>query len=243
MSWAGEVLVIDSGSTDETQELARSNGARVIERAWTGWSAQRTFGATEAKFSWVFFLDADESPSQELNEAISAINFENTPITTAFAVDRRGDYLGVLLPNSQRASKIRSFIRLFHRDKYQYDPAAYVHESVIVPKAHTQLLPGVLYHWRGATPSNYVQMVDRYSTAEATARIKAGHKFSPARAFILPFARLIYLLLIKREVLLGWRGVAHAFQRGYADCVRESKIWETESGVDLKAINAKATRK
>ncbi|WP_368665837.1 glycosyltransferase, partial [Pseudomonas sp. GW460-E13] len=60
VDWAEECLVIDSDSKDKTQEIARSMGARVINRPWSGYGQQKNFGLKEAKYDWVLSIDADE---------------------------------------------------------------------------------------------------------------------------------------------------------------------------------------
>ena len=73
MLFAGEVLVIDDGSTDRTVEIAESLGARVVEHAMNGdWGQQQTFALSQAKYSWVFFIDADERMTPVLQQYIDA---------------------------------------------------------------------------------------------------------------------------------------------------------------------------
>src|ERR687884_1778744 len=66
VAWANEILVVDSESTDATREIARECGARVIERAWQGFAAQKQFAADAAAHEWIFSLDADQRVSDEL---------------------------------------------------------------------------------------------------------------------------------------------------------------------------------
>lgn len=236
VAWADEVLVVDSGSTDGTQQLAEGSGAKVVDQPWLGWSAQRMAGAMAARNDWVFFLEADEVPNRSLMEAITAIDFRSQDPKTAFSVDRRGDFLGVLLPNSQRTRQVKSFVRIFHKHEYQYDPDAVIHERVLVPLDRVQLLNGVLIHWRGANVKEYISMLDRNTDAEAKDPKIVGANFSPLKATVLPLVRLLWLLVGKGEIRLGWRGVQHALLRAYADAAREGKRWNGAEQPDLVRI-------
>ena len=73
VAWADEVLVVDSGSTDGTPDLARARGARVIVRGWPGYSEQKNFAAGEAAHDWILSVDADERVTPELASEIRAV--------------------------------------------------------------------------------------------------------------------------------------------------------------------------
>src|ERR687884_1196749 len=75
VSWANEILVVDSESTDETREIAEECGARVVNRAWPGFAAQKQFAADQAKHDWIFSLDADERVSEPLRASIEDLLF------------------------------------------------------------------------------------------------------------------------------------------------------------------------
>ena len=70
LSCCDEVLVVDSGSTDSTREIAERCGARVLVREWDGYSSQKNFAANEARHEWILSLDADERVSVELANEI-----------------------------------------------------------------------------------------------------------------------------------------------------------------------------
>ena len=75
LAWCDEIVVVDSHSKDRTREVARSAGARVVERDWPGHVAQKDFAVREAKHDWVFCIDADERVSSELAAEIEALAF------------------------------------------------------------------------------------------------------------------------------------------------------------------------
>src|SRR5882724_1020830 len=77
VSWADEIVVVDSGSTDRTKQIAAECGACVLENSWPGFAAQKQFAAEQATNEWIFSLDADERVSEELRASIEDLLFTN----------------------------------------------------------------------------------------------------------------------------------------------------------------------
>src|SRR5438105_1553782 len=129
--WADEVLVLDTGSTDRTMEIARSLGATVYERPWSGnWSEMRNVSICLAQHDWVLFIDADEIVTPELACSIRAALSRSPDPRDGYHVQRPSDMLGVLLANEARPSKQAGFIRLLNRRFNLCDEAQKVHESI-----------------------------------------------------------------------------------------------------------------
>src|SRR5579875_1468142 len=93
VQWAGEIIVVDSGSTDNTVRIAQGFGARVIERAWEGFAAQKNFAIAQCTGDWVLSLDADEELTPELQAQTRTLLPTNPPID-AFYLRRRNLFLG-----------------------------------------------------------------------------------------------------------------------------------------------------
>src|SRR5215207_2451501 len=110
VSWADEVLVLDSCSSDRTREIAALLGANVYEQKWLGWPGQRNKAVSLAKNDWVFFVECDEIVTPQLARSIEEAMNGPVDERDAYFVDRRGDFYGLLLPNMSRASKRRSLV-------------------------------------------------------------------------------------------------------------------------------------
>src|SRR5262245_41064718 len=94
-----EIVVVDSGSTDRTCEIAEARGARVLRRSWEGYSKQKNFAAAQARNDWILSIDADEQLSAELAAEIAAWK-KTEPTTPAMSMPRRAFYLGKWIGHS-----------------------------------------------------------------------------------------------------------------------------------------------
>src|SRR5512141_1671693 len=97
--FAGEIVIVDSGSRDDTVEIARRSGARVIEQAWLGFGAQKNFAVAQAAHEWVLCLDADECVSPELAASIRSTLAH--PEQAAYLMPRRNRFLGRWLKHGE----------------------------------------------------------------------------------------------------------------------------------------------
>ncbi len=226
--WADEVLVIDSGSTDNTVAIAKSLGAVVYEQAWLGFSGQRNRGAELAQHDWVLFVDADEIVTPELAASVQAAMQGTPDARDSYAVDRRGDFLGVLLPNETRASKRKNFIRLYNRRFSHYDPNMSVHEEVRFP-GKAIALQGLLLHWNGLGMDEYIPLFNRYASLEAAALSEQGVRARALDIFVRPLLRFGWSYFIKGGWRLGTRGLIHAMLKGVSDYLRYAKLWEMQN--------------
>jgi len=229
-SWADEVLVLDCGSTDRTCDLARAEGARVEHQPWLGWSAQRNAGAALAAHDWVFFLEADEVLDHTMRSGVLGVLSSAPRPQDAWAVDRRDEFWGQLLPPSQRASKSITRIRLYHRGSSSWDEQMLVHEQVLV-SGRRRMLPGVLLHWRIQDVADNAERIGRYSRVEAQALSARGVAPSLPRLVLLPLVRFAWLYAVKGYYREGVRGYVNAVMRAHADFLRLAQHWGTSTAL------------
>jgi glycosyltransferase involved in cell wall biosynthesis len=225
--WADEVVVLDSGSTDGTRELAIALGAQVYEQSWLGWSAQHSKAIRLAKHNWVLVLDADEIVTPELADSIQVAMAGAVDERDGYSVNRRGDFYGILLPNESRPSKRRNFVRLFNRKYSAHDPTMTVHEEVRFPGKAIPL-DGILLHWRGYIMDEYIPVFNRYATAEAEVLYAKGDRANGWTIFIRPILRFLWCYVAKGGFRLGTRGLIHAQLKATSEYIRYTKLWEME---------------
>lgn len=157
-----EILVIDSGSTDRTVEIAGKFGARVLEANWRGYAGQKNYASDQAVHDWVLSIDADEALSEDLEAEIWQLK-KNGPTYDAYTVPRLAQYLGkwILYSGWHPDRKIR----LFDRRKARW-VGDYVHESVVSDGRIGQL-SGNLLHFTCGSLSEHMKSMDRYTTLAA----------------------------------------------------------------------------
>lgn len=157
-----EILVVDSGSTDRTVELAQKFGARVLEADWRGYSGQKNYASDQAANDWVLSIDADEALSEDLEGEIWHLK-KNGAEHDAYTVPRLAQYLGrwILHSGWYPDRKIRLFDR--RRARWYGD---YVHESV-QSTGRVGELQGNLLHYTCGSLSEHLKTMDRYTTLAA----------------------------------------------------------------------------
>jgi len=227
VDFCAERLVLDCGSVDGTQEIARAAGARVEHQPWLGWSAQRNRAAEIATHDWILVLEADEVITPDLRRSIHEVMTAGPDPRDGFNMNRRGDFLGALLPNESRPAKRKSFVRLYNRRHSSWDLDMVVHEEVLVPGARRPL-DGILLHWRGFQLDDYVPAFDRYAAQEARELTDKGVRVSALHVAARPVLRFGWLYLVRGDWRLGARGLIHAMLKGVQEFLRYARAWEMQ---------------
>ncbi len=202
-AFAGEVVVVDSGSRDDTVEIARRCGARVIEEPWRGFGAQKNFAVGCAAHDWVLCLDADERVTPEL--AFSIRTAMAKPDVAAYAMARRNRFLGRWLAHGE--GYLDWTVRMFDRRRARWteDP---VHEHVVADGAVAQL-SGDLLHASAESIDDYMAKQNRYTTLQAEAMHARGERASVTRLVVSPLVRFFRFYVVKLGFLDGVAGLVH----------------------------------
>ena len=232
LGWADEAVVVDDQSTDKTQEIARSLGARVIARKMDVEGRHRNFAYAQARNDWVFSLDADERPTQDLKKEIDQALLQHAEYS-AFTIPRRnfigGHWLrwGGLYPAAQ--------IKLFKKDKFKWEEAE-VHPVSFLEGLRGHLNKDLL-HYSYADWSDFMRKLNRQTGLEAVKwhklslrdPKKAGYKMNLLHALWRTLDRFIRCFFIKQAFRDGFIGLMVAYFASLYQIISYAKYRELKN--------------
>lgn len=221
---ADEVLVVDSGSTDKTVELAEKNGARVVFRAWNNdFAAQRNFALTQTKADWVLYLDADERLNEELVQAIKRVVSE--PLVNvskkqfnlqrkSVAFGKKFSY-GVLYPDRVP--------RLFPRKDVTWIGKVHEHPECRLPMVN---LPGHIEHYTYRNWQEWEVKLCRYTTIWAEDAFNRGKRTSLSGVLLHSTGGFLKMFIVRRGFMDGWMGLCLCCTHFFYTMLKYLKLYD-----------------
>jgi glycosyltransferase involved in cell wall biosynthesis len=243
----GEIIVVDSGSTDRTLEIAKSFGAKVFIEEWKGYAAQKNSSIDKATGDYILSLDADEEVGSDLSAEIQEI-LKSPPQEYKFRQTLPDGTLGRVFVNGFRLPRKNYFLgrwikhggfwpdqklRLFRRGTGRFKDAA-VHETLKVTEYKkdgisvlSKRLNGALIHHSYPTLSDYIDHMNRYSSLGAEMVAAKGKvRFSVVNILLRPLATFLYNYIFRLGFLDGREGLLlHLYHAVYVSW-KYAKAWE-----------------
>ena len=217
---ADEILVVDSGSTDKTVELAEKNGAKVIYRAWDNdFSAQRNFAIDNVTTDWLLFLDADERIDALLAEQIKKAVDDKT--IKQYSMLRRIHAFGFEYRHG--IFKPDEVIRLFPAKKVHYENKVHERPVCDLPK---EKLNGYIEHYTYDNWQSWWDKAGHYTTIWAEDAYNHGKKTGVGSAFFHAFYGFLRAYIIQLGVLDGWSGLYSSLQHFIYTMAKYLKLYE-----------------
>jgi glycosyltransferase involved in cell wall biosynthesis len=202
---ADEVVVVDSGSTDRTCEIAREVGARVLHRSFDQYDKQKNFAASQAAHDWVLALDADEALSPELRASLTAWKRQE-PTQIAYRMATRSNYLGGWIRHSGWYPEYR--IRFYRRDSARWVGA--LHESVRADGIVGRLAGDLLHYTMSSVAEHYAKMEVYTNRAAEDLYARGRRRWRGAMWVAAPWT-LLQRFLLQLGFLDGYRGAIIAW--------------------------------
>ena len=212
-SFADEVLVIDDHSHDQSAQIARKFGAKVIQHKFEGYGQQKNFAANQAQNNWILSIDADEEISPELRDAVLAV-IHSEDANAVYSVDRRTYFLGKFIRFGGWYPD--QVARLYNRTRARFTEPK-VHE-ILVPSdgSPVNLLKGPLNHYSFPTVASQLERNIKYANLGAQELVARKGNPSLFAVFIRPAWKIFECLILKAGILDGVAGIVIALNAGHS---------------------------
>jgi glycosyltransferase involved in cell wall biosynthesis len=226
--FADEILVIDSGSTDDTVKIANQNQARVVFNPWQGYGQQKIFAQNNCKNKWILNIDADEEVSSELAMEIRDI----------FLNDLQLQYVGFKIKivnkfwfekKPKKYAYYYNQLRLYNVDFAGFKDSA-VHDSVVLKNSEDQSkigqLQNIIYHQSFRSYQHWIEKINSYSSMQAEDSFKKGKKPSLLKIIFTPSVAFLKAYFIRRYFIYGLDGIFFSYLFSFSRFVKMVKVRE-----------------
>jgi glycosyltransferase involved in cell wall biosynthesis len=234
----GEIIIVDSGSTDRTVEIAKSFGAKVFGEAWKGYAAQKNSAIEKATGDWILSLDADEGLTSAAVQVVERILGPDSDVYEGISgcwFSRKNFFLGRWIRHGGFYPDKK--LRMFRRGTGRFEDRA-VHETVSVDGRTERALEMdfamgseiALEHHSYPTLSDYIDHMNRYSSLAAEMIVAKGKvRFSVINIVVRPLATFVYNYFFRLGFLDGREGLLlHLYHAVYVSS-KYAKAWELGS--------------
>jgi len=204
LACADELLVVDSGSTDATRDIAANLGARVLVHSWPGYAAQKNYAAEQARHDWILSLDADEELDVRAQAGVQAWK-ASAPRSgvAAYRFARRARFLGRWICHAGWYPDYK--VRLFDRRRGRWQ-GAYVHETVQM-MGDVGTLPGEILHYTCDSLEEFEQRIERYAELSAREMLERGEHPAALLRRLAPPWRFLHTYVLRLGFLDGYPGL------------------------------------
>lgn len=220
LSFADEIIFVDSNSTDKTVEIAKSLGVNVIQREFDNFSNQRNFAISHAKNDWIVFFDLDEIVTAELKAEILSVTSSPTDIV-AYYTKRNFHFMGKHIKYGGWQSD--KAIRVFNKKYCQYN-GNLVHETVAA-EGKVGHLKEQVNHYSYKSLDNYNSKLNLYSKLQAESLYLKNKRPNAYHFFIRPQYRFLWQYIYRLGFLDGKEGFVLAYVHAFSVFKRYLQLW------------------
>jgi glycosyltransferase involved in cell wall biosynthesis len=224
---ADDIVVVDSGSTDRTEDICKENNVRFHFHEWVGYKEQKNYANSLAKYPLILSVDADESLSDDLRESI--LRVKENPQADGYEVNRLTNYCGKWIHHSGWYPDRK--LRLFNRDKFKWGGEK-IHEMVIPLEKDNQVswLNGDLHHYSYYTISEHILQANHFTDLTAELAVEKGKHAGMIKILFSPFVKFMRDYILKLGFLDGYYGYVICRISAQATFMKYSKIRQLRKG-------------
>jgi glycosyltransferase involved in cell wall biosynthesis len=223
--WAGEIIVVDSGSTDRTVEIAEQLGATVHQHEWQGYGPQKSFAERQCRFDWVLNVDADEVVPAELASEIAALFANSPPLPAAYRVKILTVYPGDKEPRP--LANDYNVVRFYHKQAGAYSSHP-VFDRVILRGVTPRQLHHPIYHYSFLSIAHVIDKGNQFSDFRSSHSKKRSRLYLKIRLFFEFPMSFIKFYIFRRHFTGGWKGFYFSMCHAFARTTRIAKMLEAE---------------
>ena len=222
VKWADEIVIVDSGSTDKTLEIAKSYNAKIFEHEWQGYGNQKIFAITQASKDWILNMDADEVVSPQLARTIESICKSKDITTCGYIIYRQTDFLGRWM-NHCWGNEYK--LRLFKHGTGNFDREI-VHEALHID-GEVRRIHAPLLHYPFPNLDRYFVKFHEY----AQLFVKQNFDRKKSSLFKIlgsPLALFFKMYIRNRGFFDGWQGFLLSILSSYHAGYKYALLWKAQ---------------
>jgi len=228
--WADELIVVDTGSTDRTVEIAKTFTHNVFAEPWEGFGAAKSFALSRCTKEWVLSVDADERVTTELRQEIQHVLGNVHDSTSGYDVPIKACFLGrwILHCGWYPARKIR----LFRRESSSFVTSDKIHEGVQL-RGNVQELTNDLLHYTDPNLFHYFEKLNQYTSLAAEELVQRRMKFQLAQLLVRPPWTFVKMYFLQAGFRDGIQGFILCVLSACYVFTKYAKVWEQTSKGEL----------
>lgn len=218
---ADDIVVVDSGSTDNTEAICKEKGARFFYNKWEGYIEQKNFANDLAEHKYILSIDADEALSEQLRNSI--LEAKDSLEADGYEMNRLTNYCGKWIRHGGWYPDRK--LRLFHRDKFEWGGEK-IHEAMVMkePNAHIEGLSGDLLHYSYYNISQHIAQANHFTNMTAELAVEKGKRSGMIKIIFSPAVKFIRDYIFKLGFLDGYYGYIVCRISAQATFMKYSKI-------------------
>lgn len=224
LGWASEIVLIDSGSTDATIEVASKHKVNIVKTTKGSYDTWRTLAINKAKYDWIFYLDADERVTSELRqEILKVINLDQK--YAYYAIPRKNIILGKVLLHG---GWYPDFVKRLFRKRNLLRWKGHLHEEPVV-EGELGFLKSPIIHLKHDSLSPMLTKTNKWSEIEATNLFNINHPHMVGWRFIrIMLTEFNYRVLLLRGFMDGSVGIIYSIYQTWSRFITYAKLWEMQ---------------